>query len=135
MRITSATRIELYHRLADGVGSQLLAKRLPLLTSLTELLATPPRGRCAVYVAVGGDGTVLYAGSVRRAEPGAVATRVREHLRMGVKAATWDALWILPVRVSASVAELRRAEGRVVVLLGWPPQNRAMPSRPPSRYW
>ncbi|MFI9009908.1 hypothetical protein ACIGNX_22015 [Actinosynnema sp. NPDC053489] len=130
MKLTPGTETELYHRFADGVGESLLRQRRPVRYDICRLLAEPTGERCAVYVGIGGDGTVLYVGSVCRAEPGAVADRLREHLRTGFKAATWDTAWIFPLWPATPEHVVRQAESRVATLAGRPPQSLALPQRP-----
>jgi hypothetical protein len=132
MKLMPSTELELYHRLADSIGDRLLAQRRPVAHVIVELLAAPTAQRCAVYVAIGGDGTVLYVGSVCRVEPGAVAARLREHLKEGFKAAAWNTVWIFSLRSETPVEVVRQAESRVATLVGRPPHNWALPLRPMS---
>ncbi|MFJ8965875.1 hypothetical protein ACIRG5_41450 [Lentzea sp. NPDC102401] len=131
MKLTPGTEIELYHRLADCVGDTLLSQRWPTRRLIVDVLTAPGDERSAVYVVIGGSGDVLYVGSVCRAAPGAVATRLREHLAEGHKAASWDSVWTLPIHLEGSQEQVRLAEGRVATLTGRPPHCRAVPNRPP----
>jgi hypothetical protein len=130
MRLSSSTEAELYHRLADAIGEPVLDQRRPVQHIIADLLATPTSERCAVYAAIGGDGTMLYVGSVCRNEPAAVAARLREHLKEGLKAATWNTVWIFPLRPTTPVELVRQAESRVATLTGRLLHNRALPRRP-----
>jgi hypothetical protein len=131
MKVTRAAAGGLYFRLATVIGDGLLGGRQPAALPLQQILDTPTGETRAVYVALGGDGEVLYVGSVCRATSGAVADRVREHIRTGKKAATWDRVWVFPLRADVSVHDVRQAEGRVATVLRRPPHNRAVPARPP----
>lgn len=127
MKVTSTNSVELYHRLADCIGGDLL-RRSPNQLLVQDAITSGLQDRCAVYVAIGGSGDVLYVGSVCRQEPGAVSARMREHIRDGVKAATWDRLWVLPLHPSTPTPRVREAARRVATLLRHS-HGRARPAR------
>jgi hypothetical protein len=86
--------------------------------------AQVPRASAAIYVALVGDGTVAYVGSVcRRADPGALAARLREH-RAGDR---WNWIVVFVLRDDSPTAVVLEFEGMVGRLL-LPTQNRCLPN-------
>lgn len=81
----------------------------------------------AVYIAVGVTGAVLYVGSVVRPKDSAGAgSRLGEHLRNHAKFASWNQLYLIPLKSSTPVEEVRRIEGRIGAHLR-PRMSRALP--------
>jgi hypothetical protein len=84
----------------------------------------------AVYVACSRRGVCLNVGSVARAGSG-LAARVHEHLVDDYKRRTWHHLWVLPLKESTPLSDVRRLEGVVGAHLG-PTDNRWLPAPGPA---
>jgi hypothetical protein len=72
------------------------------------------KARAAVYITCEPLERVQYVGSVRRpGTPGAVARRLKEHLREGHKRLGWKTVWVVPLKWDTPLATVRLIEGCV----------------------
>lgn len=87
----------------------------------------PPDYSVAVYTALAVDGSVAYVGSVARARASSgLRARLAEHARTLEKFSTWDVVYVVPLRPSTPVEEVRHVEGRIGAHLR-PRKSRALP--------
>lgn len=102
-----------------------------IMASLLLVMPRPPRGAgphrimelpvmsCAVYVACDPNHEVEYIGKVRRRAKKGLASRLLHH---HVQQATWETMWIVPLRDDLSDQEVRQIEGVLIARLR-PRQN------------
>jgi hypothetical protein len=85
----------------------------------------------AVYVAVDDTGRCRYVGSVSRSSDFGLSQRIREHMAEPSKHTTWNRVWVLPLRATTPLTDVRRLEGVVGAHLG-PSDNRRLPRPSPG---
>jgi hypothetical protein len=102
-----------------------------IMASLSLVMPRPPSGAgphrmtelpamsCAVYIACDPDHEVEYVGKVRRRGKKGLASRLSHH---HVPQATWETMWIVPLRENLSDQDVRQVEAVLVARLR-PRQN------------
>lgn len=90
-------------------------------------LPFPLNPHAAIYMACDTAGRCRNVGSVARGPGSGLAARIAEHLADPKKRAVWDHIWVLPLRLDTTLAEVRRLEGVVGGHLG-PTDNAWLPS-------
>jgi hypothetical protein len=119
------------HREVARHAGELLLEPLPEGAYVDEVGETTATS--GVYIVCTRDDEVLYTGSARRpADPKGLVRRMREHLRKEQRRMRWHRVWLVPMKVEATLREVRIVEGMIGRDLG-APESRKLPRILPTR--